>query len=87
MTQPPYRLPEDRPMRRFAIFVAVLTVIVLIGSRPAHPGTHVSGKGSFCVCLPSRAGLMLKSMVNSSSVTTVHAASVRKVAETASTAQ
>ena len=61
MTQPPYRLPEDRPMRRFAIFAAVLIVIVAVGSRPAHRG---STKGSFCVCLPSRAGLILKSMVN-----------------------
>ncbi len=71
-------------MRRFAIFAAVLIVIVAIGSRPSQRG---SGKGSFCVCLPSRAGLMLKSMVNRSTVTTVHAASVRRVADKATTAQ
>jgi len=75
-------------MRRFAIFAAVLFVIVAVGSRPAHPGaTHGSGKGSFCVCLPSRAGLMLKSMINRSTVTTVHAASVRQSADKATTAQ
>jgi hypothetical protein len=87
MTQPPYRSPEDRPMRRFAIFAAVLTVIVVIGSRPAHPGTARGSGKDFCVCLPSRAGLMLKSMVNRSTVTTVHAASIQRVADEATTAQ
>jgi hypothetical protein len=84
MTQPPYRLPEDRPMRRFAIFAAVLIVIVAVGSRPSH---RVSAKGSFCVCVASRAGLMLRSMVNRPTVTTVHAASVQRVADTTTTAQ
>ena len=65
-------------MRRFAIFAAVLTVIVALGSLPAH---HLSAKGSVCVCVPSRARLMLKSMVNRSTVTTVHAASVRQSAD------
>ena len=71
-------------MRRFAIFAAVLIVIVAVGSRPSH---RVSAKGSFCVCVPSRVGLMLKSMVNRPTVTTVHAASIRRVADTAPTAQ
>ena len=84
MTQPPYHPPEDRPMRRFAIFAAVLIVIVAMGSRPAH---RASGKGSFCVCVPSRVGLMLKSMVNRPTVTTVHAASIRRIADKATTAQ
>ena len=84
MTQPPYHPPEDRPMRRFAIFAAVLIVIVAVGARPAHRG---SAKGSFCVCVPSRVGMMLKSMVNRPSVTTVRAASVRQVAYKATTAQ
>jgi hypothetical protein len=87
MTQPPYRSPEDRPMRRFAIFAAVLTVIVAIGSRPAHPGTARGSGKDFCVCLPSRAGLMLKSMVNRSTITTVHAASIQRVADKVTTAQ
>jgi len=83
MTQPPYRSPEDRPMQRFAIFVAVLLVIVAIGSRPSH---RSSAKGSFCVCVPARAKLMLKSMMNRPAVTTVHAASIR-LADKATTAQ
>ena len=85
MIQPPYRLPEDRPMRRFAIFVAVLTVIVAVGY--SLPSQHSSSKGSVCVCLPSRAGMMLKSMVNRSTVTTVHAASIKRIADKAMTAQ
>ena len=84
MTQPPYRLPEDRPMRRFAIFAAVFLIIVAVGSRPAH---RASAKGSFCVCVPSRVGLMVKSMLNRPTVTTVQAASVRQVADTAATSQ
>jgi hypothetical protein len=87
MTQPPYRSPEDRPMRRFAIFAAVLTVIVIIGSRPAHPGTARASGKDFCVCLPSRAGLMLKSMVNMNRSTVVHAASIQRVADKVATAQ
>ena len=71
-------------MRRFAIFAAVLIVIVAVGSRPAHRG---STKGSFCVCVPSRVGLMLKSMVDRPTVTTVHAASIRRIADKATTAQ
>lgn len=71
-------------MRRFAIFAAVLTVIVIMGSRPAHPGTQ---KGSFCVCVPTRAKLMLKSMMNKSTVTAVHDASVRRVADEAALPQ
>jgi hypothetical protein len=84
MTQPSYHPPEDRPMRRFAIFAAVLLVIVAIGSRPVH---RVSAKGSFCVCLPSRAGFILKSMANRSSVTTVHATSIRRLADKATIPQ
>ncbi|QNI31246.1 hypothetical protein H7849_19450 [Alloacidobacterium dinghuense] len=75
-------------MRRFAIFAAVLLVIVAIGSLPAQPrSTNSSGKDSFCVCLPSRAGLMLKSMMSRSSATTVHAASARQSAEKATIPQ
>ncbi|HYK37150.1 hypothetical protein [Alloacidobacterium sp.] len=70
-------------MQRFAIFVAVLIVIVAIGSRPSH---RASAKGSFCVCVPSRAKLILKSMVGRSTVTTVHAASIRRP-DKSSTAQ
>jgi hypothetical protein len=66
MTHPPYRPPEGHPMRRFAFFSAALLVLVIIGSVP--------GKGSrldksMCVCLPSRAALMLRSMTNVSAIT------------------
>ncbi len=75
-------------MRRFAIFAAVLIVIVAIGSRPSHGrSTYGSGKGSFGVCLSSRAEMMLKSIVNRSRVATVRAASIRQVADKATTAQ
>jgi hypothetical protein len=34
MTQPPYRPSEGHPMRRFALFAAVLLIVVGIGSQP-----------------------------------------------------
>jgi hypothetical protein len=40
MTQPSYRPSEGHPMRRFAIFAAVLAVIVGIGSQPWSGGWH-----------------------------------------------
>ena len=83
MTQPPYRSPDDHSMRRLALFVTALIVIVAIGSRPAHSGSTKD----FCVCLPSRAGLMLKSMVNRSTVKTVQAASIQRIADESTTAQ
>jgi hypothetical protein len=58
MAQPPYGLPEDTPMNRFALFVAALLIIVAIGSQPRHSSRAST---SVCVCLPSRAGLLLKS--------------------------
>ena len=57
MTQPPYRPPEGHPMRRFALFVAALIIIVAIGSQPRHGDRNKS----ICVCIPARAGLILKS--------------------------
>jgi hypothetical protein len=45
-------------MRRFAIFVAIFLVIVAIGSQPRRAGAT---DNSICVCIPSRAGLLLKS--------------------------
>ncbi len=47
-------------MRRFAIFVAVFLVIVAIGSTSRR--SEAAAK-SFCVCVPSRAGLFLKSAI------------------------
>jgi hypothetical protein len=53
MTQPPYRPSDGNPMRRFALFVAAFLIIVAVGSQ--------TGRGS--VCIPSRAGLLLKSAI------------------------
>jgi hypothetical protein len=47
-------------MRRFAIFVAVFLVIVAIGSQPRR---GEAADKSICVCIPSRAGLILKSAI------------------------
>jgi hypothetical protein len=50
------------PMRRLALFTVALLILVGIGSRPWHGS---SSRHSMCVCLPSRAALMLKSMTTS----------------------
>lgn len=61
MTQPPYRPSDGHPMRRFALFVSALTILVAIGvSQPRHSG---SSDKSICVCVPTRAGLLLKSAI------------------------
>ncbi len=62
MTQPPYRPSEGNPMRRFALFSVALLVLVIIGFQPSKGAT--AAKKSVCVCLPSRAALLLKSMTN-----------------------
>ncbi len=52
-------------MRRFAIFVTVLAVVVAVGSQP-WPGNSqprsVSQKRSVCVCMASKAALLMKSI-------------------------
>lgn len=53
-------------MRRFAIFATVLLAVVIAGSQP----WKASPKKSWCVCLPSRAGLILKSFTHSASTNT-----------------
>jgi hypothetical protein len=71
MTQPPYRSPDDHSMRRFALFVTALIAIVAIGSvPPKHGGVQ---KKSICVCIPARAGLILKSAI-ARTQSTVHGA-------------
>jgi hypothetical protein len=60
MTQPPYRPSDGNPMRRFALFVVAFLIIVAIGSQPGRGS--VTNK-SICVCIPSRAGLLLKSAI------------------------
>lgn len=63
MTQPPYRPSEGHPMRRFAFFSAALFILVAIGSQPSKGGGL---KESVCVCLPTRAKLILRSMTSKS---------------------
>src|ERR1700761_1273507 len=41
MSQTPYSQPQGHPMRRFALFVAILAVIVAAGSRPRHSTASV----------------------------------------------
>jgi hypothetical protein len=67
-------------MRRFAIFAAVLLVVVVAGSQPWKAN---SSKASWCVCLPSRAGLLLKSMTNTATNTKTAAPSKQSAASRA----
>jgi hypothetical protein len=61
MTQPPYRPSDDRATRRLAVFAAAFLIIVAIGA--AQPRRSEASAQSICVCIPSRAGLLLKSVV------------------------
>jgi len=74
MTQPPYRPSEGHPMRRFALFSAALLILIIIGSQPSK-GSGL--KKSMCVCLPSRAALILRSMTSVSAITTTQAPAKR----------
>ena len=47
MTQPSYRPSEDHPMRRFAIFAAVLLIVVGVGSQPWNIGGNPGGWRGF----------------------------------------
>ena len=42
MPQTPYQQPEGHPMRRFAVFLTVLVVIVIAGSHPRHTSPTTS---------------------------------------------
>jgi hypothetical protein len=48
------------PMSRFALFTVALFALVAIGSQPRH-GLRLNK--DMCVCIPTRAGLMMKSAV------------------------
>ena len=54
-------------MRRFAIFATVLVLVVIVGSLPWNG--RASAKDSWCVCLPSRAALMVRSLTSTASIT------------------
>jgi hypothetical protein len=47
-------------MSRLALFTVAFIIIVAIGSQSRHDGGK---KNSICVCIPSRAGLLLKSAI------------------------
>jgi len=65
MTQSPYRSSEGHPMRRFGLFAVALFIVVVIGSLPWNGrASKRSSSNSMCVCLPSRAGLILKSSLS-----------------------
>jgi hypothetical protein len=48
------------PMSRLALFTVTLLVIVAIGSQSRHGGSTLK---SMCVCVPTRAKLILKSAI------------------------
>jgi hypothetical protein len=47
-------------MSRFALFTVALFVIVAIGSQSRHGGSSLK---SMCVCVPTRAKLIMKSAI------------------------
>jgi len=53
-------------MRRFAIFAVALATLVVIGSQPWGASAP---KKSMCVCVASRAGLILRSMASMPAIT------------------
>ncbi len=71
-------------MRRFAIFATVLFVLVVIGSRPRAVSAH---SRSLCVCMASKAALLMRSISTVSDTTTAQAKPQAPVVETASAAE
>ena len=57
----------SNPMSRFALFVTALIVIVAIGAQSQPQPRHGSGLNnsikSMCVCVPTRAGLIMKAAI------------------------
>jgi hypothetical protein len=47
-------------MRRFALFASAFIIIVAIGSQTSHGSASIK---SMCVCVPARAGLIMKSAI------------------------
>ena len=71
-------------MRRFTIFATVLFLLVVVGSRPRAASSQ---SRSLCVCMASKAELLMKSITTTSAKATTQAPSQPQVAEMASTAQ
>ena len=64
MAQPPYHPSGGHPMSRFALFTVALFVLVAIGSQSQSQSRHGgSSLKSMCVCVPTRAKLILKSAI------------------------
>ena len=51
------------PMSRFALFTVALFALVAIGSQPRHGRSLSKSVNDMCVCIPTRAGLMMKTAV------------------------
>jgi hypothetical protein len=47
-------------MGRFALFAAAVIILVAIGTQPTAGGSSIN---SVCVCVPARAGLIMKSAI------------------------
>jgi hypothetical protein len=66
MRQVSYRLAGGYPMNptsRLALFTVALFVLVAVGSQPRRAGASQSSLASLCVCVPARAGLIVKSAI------------------------
>ena len=74
-----------RPLRRFAIFVTVLLVLMIIGY--SQPQAVASKSESVCVCMASKAALIMKSMTGMRTTQTTQAKSRAHLVETASAAK
>jgi hypothetical protein len=50
-------------MSRFALFTVAFFVLIAIGSQSGQGGSLNRSIKSMCVCVPTRAGLMMKSAI------------------------
>jgi hypothetical protein len=50
-------------MSRFALVAVALIVVVAVGSQNRHAGSLNKSMKSMCVCIPARAGLIMKSAI------------------------
>ncbi len=50
-------------MNRFALVAVALVVIAAIGSENQHGGSLNKSLKAMCVCIPARAGLIMKSAI------------------------
>jgi hypothetical protein len=51
------------PTSRLALFTVALFSLVAIGSQPRQGGSLNKSMKDMCVCVPARAGLMMKSAI------------------------